>query len=345
VNSAGGVHGRKIRLVIRDDHYEPEPAVSNTNTLITRDHVLFLFGYVGTPTLTRVLPLLRFYEGDEIVNVGPMTGADPQRRPPYSRYVFNIRASYREEAEALVDYLYARGCRRFGFFGQADAYGKSGEVDVASALSRYRLSIVESVWYRRGGMFQEPSAMKTQLAALRSSQADAVIAFGVYGACARFIGDARIARWPVPIANVSFVDYDILFSVLKKESRTVGIDLTENLVNSEVTPSPEESLSRMAAEFRAHVPAAKRSYVAFEGWLNAAVAVEALRRCANASSRTDFWRAIQSIHDWDPGLGVKLAFDSDAHQGLHAVWVVASRDGEWVLVGQLRNGRYEEHPR
>src|SRR5271165_7129874 len=149
INQRGGVYGRKIAVVLKDDKYEPEPAVENTNELITKDKVLFLFDYVGTPTLTRVLPLLRFYEDQNVVNIAPFTGADPQRTPPYDKYVFNIRASYREETHRLVDYLYTRGYRRIGFLGQADAYGKSGEVGVQEALKDHGLTLVGSVTYRR----------------------------------------------------------------------------------------------------------------------------------------------------------------------------------------------------
>jgi ABC-type branched-subunit amino acid transport system substrate-binding protein len=259
--------------------------------------------------------------------------------------VFNVRASYREEAEALVEYLYAKGCRRVGFFGQADAYGKSGEVAVASALQRRGLSIVNSVWYRRGAMFRSTTSLKEQLSALRNSGADAVILFGVYGPCARLIREARMANWNVPMANVSFVDSDILLRELTKYSNETGRELASNLVNSEVVPSPEESRSRLALEFREHVAAGQRGYVVFEGWLNAAVVVEALRRCKGDVTRAQFVHALDSLQNWDPGLGLAFHFNSETHQALHTVWLAASRNGKWVGSGEYTNGRYEEHPR
>jgi Periplasmic binding protein len=140
------------------------------------------------------------------------------------------------------------------------------------------------------------------------------------------------------------VDSDILFSQLRKASPH-GLDLTANLINSEVVPSPEESSSPLAAGFRRSVPAKNRGYVAFEGWLNAAVATEALRRCKGQFNRAEFARALASMRDWDPGLGVKLASDPVSHQALHTVWVAASDKGKWVPVAELTDGRYEEHPR
>src|ERR1700693_1986319 len=59
VNERDGIYGRKISILLKDDKYEPDPAVQNTNELIEKDKAFFLFDYVGTPTLTRTLPLLK----------------------------------------------------------------------------------------------------------------------------------------------------------------------------------------------------------------------------------------------------------------------------------------------
>ncbi len=61
-NERCGIYDRKISIVLKDDKYEPDGAVQNTNELIEKEKSLFLFDYVGTPTLTRVLPLLKCYE-------------------------------------------------------------------------------------------------------------------------------------------------------------------------------------------------------------------------------------------------------------------------------------------
>jgi branched-chain amino acid transport system substrate-binding protein len=328
VNVAGGIHGRHIDIVLKDDRYEPDPAVQNTNELITKDHVFFLFDYVGTPTLTRVLPLLKYYEDQQIVNVAPFTGADPQRKPPYDKYVFNIRASYREETQALVRYLYGKGYRRIGFFGQADSYGKSGEIGVRSALAAYGLNLVAIASYRRNAPFE--TSMKEQVEILRTQGADAVISVGAYGPCAAFIRDARQAGWKVPIANVSFVGANSMLKLLLENSGKAGPDLTAGLINSQVVPSPEETGYPLVAGYRAHFSSHDAGFTSLEGWLNAVVVSEALRRAGPDPSRADFIRAMESLHGWDPGLGVKLEFSPIDHQGMHKVWLTKTDLGRWV---------------
>jgi len=327
INARDGIYGRKITILLKDDKYEPDPAVQNTNELIEKE-VFFLFDYVGTPTLTRVLPLLKYYEKERIVNVAPFSGADPQRRPPYDQFVFNIRASYHEETRALVRYLYGKGYRRIGFFGQADAYGKSGEIGVTDALAELNLTPVESVSYRRNQPFE--TDMSAQVRILRQAGADAVIAVGVYGPCGAFIRDARMAGWDVPVANVSFVGAEVLLDKLHAASKTTGKDLTANLFNSQVVPSPDDRRYPMVTDYRAHLAPENYGFVTLEGWLNAVVVTEALRRAGPSPSREGFIRAMESLHGWDPGLGVNLEFSSTSHQGLHRVWLTRTENGRWA---------------
>lgn len=328
VNSSGGIHGRKISILVKDDKYEPDPAVKNTNDLIENDKVFFLFDYVGTPTLTRTLPLLRYYQSDHIANVAPLSGADPQRLPPYSQFVFNIRASYHDETRTLVRYFHSKGYRKIGLLTQADAYGKSGELGANDALAAFGLTAVKVVTYRRNQPFE--TDMSPQVKLLRESGADAVIIVGVYGPSSAFIRDSRMSGWNIPIANLSFVGASTMLEKLIEASKDLGKDLTQNLVNSQVVPSPGDVRYPLVVEYRAHTAAKDRTFTGLEGWLNAVVVTEALRRTKPNTSRLEFIRAMESLHGWDPGLGVKLEFSSTDHQGLKNVWLTKTENGHWL---------------
>ncbi len=332
VNRSGGIRGQKIELIVRDDGYEPDPAVQNTLHLINSEDVFFLFDYVGTSPLTHVLPLLKYYEKRQVVNVAPLTGADIQRTPPYDHFVFNVRASFADETKVLVDYLYAKGYRKIGFMGQADSYGKSGEVGVSRELAAYGLKIRESVAYRRN----EGAKMGEQVEILRRSGADAVIAVGVYGPCSEFIREARLAGWNAPVANVSFVGADALLERLEEYGRETHRDLTRNLINSQVVPSPEQTEYALVRSFRVNVPKEDYGFVALEGWLNAVVAGEALRRSPVGATRGQFIDAMESLGGWDPGIDLPLAFSHSDHQGWHKVWLTRTEGGRWTPV---ENGR------
>ena len=153
VNAQGGIAGRRIEVVALDDHYDPIPTIRNTIQLVEKDRVFCLSNYVGTPTLTRALPVIKRYAGDDLLLVGDLTGAQPQREPPYAAQVFNVRASYRQEMMALVERLWGAGVRRFGVFYQIDAYGRSGTDGVARGLARHGARIAAEATYRRGAAF------------------------------------------------------------------------------------------------------------------------------------------------------------------------------------------------
>lgn len=139
INATGGIAGRPIVIKAYDDGYDPVSAVENTLRLIERDKVLLLFDYVGTPTVTRVLPLLRTYRDQHVSLFFPYTGAQPQREAPYDRFVFNLRASYRQELAGLVDHFVRIGRKKIAVFYQVDAYGRSGWDGVRRALEKYAL--------------------------------------------------------------------------------------------------------------------------------------------------------------------------------------------------------------
>jgi hypothetical protein len=76
-----------------------------------------------------------------------------------------------------------------------------------------------------------------------------------------------------------------------------------------------------------------------EGWLNAVVVTEALRRAGPRASREDFIHAMESLHDWDAGLGIKLEFSPSSHQGLHKVWLTRTDQGRWIPDEYTRDER------
>ena len=138
VNARGGVNGRKIVLKTLDDGYESARAAENTRKLINEERVFALFGYVGTPTSQASLPI--FTEA-KVPFVGPFTGAELLRNP-HNRYIFNVRASYYDETEAIVQHLTAMSINKIAVFYQNDSYGQAGLAGVERALKKRNLEVV-----------------------------------------------------------------------------------------------------------------------------------------------------------------------------------------------------------
>jgi len=346
VNARGGVFGRPISVVALDDSYNPEPCIRNTIQLLEREKVFFLSNYVGTPTLTRALPVIKQYADQQVVLVGNFTGAQPQREAPYVDQVFNVRASYRQEMQALVERFWQTGARRFGVYYQVDAYGRSGTDGVARALAARNARIVAEATYVRNATFDED--MGLAVGALREAGCDVVLCTGAYQGCAAFVRSARDAGFAVPISNVSFVGSDAMLALLVKHGRAKGRDYTRGLINSQVVPSYDDTTLPGVVEYRAlmdkHNPAVpdairdphyvpqKYSFISLEGYVNARVITEALKRAGTNAGRSTFRKALESLRGLDLGIGAPLTFTAERHQGLDSVYFTRVDGDRWVPI-------------
>lgn len=346
INGRGGLFGRPITVVALDDGYNPEPCIRNTIQLIDREKVFFLSNYVGTPTLTRALPVIKQYADQHVVLVGNFTGAQPQREAPYVDQVFNVRASYRQEMMALVERFWQAGARRFGVYYQIDAYGRSGTDGVARGLALRNSKITAEATYFRHAKFEQD--MTIAVKALHEAGCDVVLCTGAYQGCGAFVRSARDAGWTVPISNVSFVGSDAMLSLLVKHGRAKGRDYTRALINSQVVPSYDDTGLPGVVEYRAlmdkhnpQMPEAirdatyapqKYSFISLEGYVNARVIVEALRRAGANATRQSFRQALESLRGLDVGIGAPVTFTPERHQGLDSVYFTRVDGERWVPV-------------
>ena len=344
LNRTGGIHGKKIVIRAYDDGYNPAPAIRNTIKLIDDDDVFLLMNYVGTPTVTRVLPLLRHYRKRHVYLFFPFTGAQPQRQPPYSDFVFNLRASYQNETEGLVDHFVRVGRTKIAVFFQADAYGRGGWEGVKDALTRHGLTINSEATYRRGTEFS--ASLKQQVEILKAAGPDAIVSIGSYAACAAFIRDARDSGWKVPIANVSFVGSVPMADLLLQLGKAKGVDYTSNLINSQVVPSYEDMSLPAVNEYRqrmdeygAKVPhpsgasdyqPVRYSFVSLEGFLNAKLLVQILNNMGSAPAKGRIKETVEKVRNLDLGIGSLISFGPDKHQGSDRVYYTTLEDNKFV---------------
>jgi ABC-type branched-subunit amino acid transport system substrate-binding protein len=347
INEKGGVCGNKIKVIVYDDGYNPVPTIRNTIRLVEEDDVFLLFDYVGTPTVTRMLPLLKIYGGHrEVFLFFPFSGAQPQRERPYGQYVFNLRASYDQEIDALVGYLASIGRNRIAVFYQIDAYGRSGFEAVQKSVGKHGARMVGQATYLRGTTYD--TTMTPQVKIIRNAGPDSIISVGAYEACAAFIRDSRDAGLNVPIANVSFVDSETKLKLLLRTGEKTGKDYTENLINSQVVPSCESTelpavshYRTLMAQYDSMPPQHlikqdyephKHSPVSLEGFLNAKMLVAILEKLGPNLHPRNVKAAVESIKDYDLGINVPVNFGPDRHQGLDAVFLTTVEQGRFVPI-------------
>ncbi len=324
VNDRGGIHGRKIRLISYDDGYDPPQCLANTQKLIAEDMVFALFCYVGTPTSAKIIPIIK---EAKIPLVGIFSGAQILRKP-FIRYIINIRTSYYQEIAAVIMQLVqSMGIKKIAVFYQYDDYGFDGLAGTQIALERYGLEPVAAGSYQRGSLEIEAAFEK-----IMASKAEAVVMVGTANPCAKFIRLAALKDFYPIFHCVSFMGADQLANKLGKAG--------EGVIITQVVPSPAETLLLPAAaeytRFLAHYyPDEKPNYVGFEGYINARVVVEGLRRAGRDLSREGLIDAFEGIDNLSLGIANPLSFSSTDHQGLKNIYFTQIHEGRIILLTNI----------
>ena len=300
VNAQGGVHGRKIELKTRDDTYEANLCVENTRKFIQEDKVFALVSYVGTPTTGAAMPI--FTEA-RVPLVGPFTGAE-LLRTPVNHYIFNVRASYYDETEKIVEQLVSTGNHKIAVFYQDDAYGQAGLKGVQIAMDRRNMKIVALGKVERNTVKVE-DAVRT----IHAAQPDGVIMISAYTSITEFVRQMKKAGSTTQFHNVSFVGSKALADALKEDGYGVAI--------SQVVPfpwSPSVPIVKEYQEVLAKSGNTDYNFSSLEGYIVAKVMVEGLKRAGRDLTREKLVAALESMNRVDLGDFV-VSFSPANHSG------------------------------
>ncbi len=315
VNQRGGVHGRQLLLDVADDAYEPPQTITETLRLAQENPVFAFIGFVGTPTTNAVLPII---QDMALPVIGVVSGAQTLRNP-LTREVFNVRASYQQETEALVAKLFENGAKSIGVVYQFDGFGVSVLAGTSQALNKRGAGVLAT-----GSFQRNTTAIRTALAAMLESQPDAIVFAGTYEPAAAFIQAARAAGLKSQFATVSFVGITNLLAL--------AADASEGLLVSQVVPFPYEDTLAVTRECRRLLTLHQHStltFVELEGCISARVLVGALESAGPTPTRPALIAALEHMQDVDLG-GVRIAFGPEKHQAMDTVYLTQVRNGTIV---------------
>ena len=323
INAKGGVHGRRLDLISRDDGYDPDRSVAQTVKLIEEDRVFALIGAVGTPTTAATVPIAK---ARNVPFIGPFTGAAFLRAPGLDNVV-NIRASYAAEAETwikhLTEYLHIRS---IAIFYQDDSFGRDGLAGVKLALEKRGMELTAEGTFERN-----TRAVGSALRTLKRAEPEAVVMVGTYGPCAEFIKLAHKTGFNPIFVNISFVGANALAKELGPEGNGVIV--------SQVVPFPWDRSVRVVADYQAAEkaldPKMKPEFVSLEGYLAGRLVASALEETGPNPTRTEMLRVINDVGRFDIS-GTIMTFGSKMHDAASKVFLtVIQRDGTFKAVEKL----------
>jgi len=335
INEAGGVAGRRLKLMALDDGYEGPRALANVQELVNDRGVFAIIGNVGTPTTKDALP---FALSNKVVFFGAFTGSGILRRDPPDRYVFNYRASYAEETAKMVNYLLdvkKVPDRGIVVFAQNDSYGDAGFEGATRTLrKRGRDDDVLRVGYERNTLKVEDAVAKVveyHSATVRAPgeggrdavrprhPVKAIIMVATYKAAARFIQKIRDKKLDAAFLNVSFVGSNALADELGE----LGPSYAQGVIVTQVVPHHDSGATgvlRYRDALKKYHPDQHPDFISLEGYIVGQLFAEGLRRGGRDLDTEKLVDALEHVDGYDPGIGGNLSFGMSEHQASHKVW-------------------------
>ncbi|GHE98985.1 ABC transporter substrate-binding protein [Thalassotalea profundi] len=304
INQLGGINGQHVKLIMLDDGYEPFKTYQNTKKVLESDELFALFNYVGTPTSHAIIPLLKKYEP---LLLTPFSGAD-FLRIPVKPNIFNLRASYFQEAQAQINYLINTvKVKNIALMVQADEFGDAVEAGYLKVLKQYGLKPVVTTRYRRN-----TEDIELSLDIFSQHLIDAVAFVGTYEPFARLINLASSKGFSPYFSTVSFISSQDLFNKIKVPARVLV---------TEVFPDPKNCELLLCEEFRLDAKAANLKgfdRIVFEGYSNAKLFSKVAMQCANSLTKACY---INKLNRFFESLGgLKVRFTENDHQGLEQIF-------------------------
>lgn len=318
-NDAGGVEGRKLKLISYDDSYDPAKTEACFNRLM--EQKVFALGFfVGTPTAVKYLPLA---ESNKIPLVGLFTGAQTLY-VPLRHWVVNVRASYFDETREQMNGLWSTlGYKKIGVIYPDDPFGAAVLEGVKTALKTHGAEPAATGSYQR-----QTTQAGGAIDAVRAANPEAVVLVGPANTVVPILKQAHARGWKPLFLTVSFVGTDDLI-------QEAGSD-AEGMVVTQVVPPYYLTEYKTVALYRRtlakYYPSAQPNFVSLEGFVDAMVLVEGMKKAGKELTREGLIRGIESLHDFDMGLGpnLKLGYSSKEHKGFDSVIPTVIRGGRAV---------------
>jgi len=325
VNDAGGIAGRKLRIIAADDGNEPTRTLQAVRQLYEKDQIFGIIGSIGTATAAVAVP---FALERRMLFFGAYTGGNVVRRDPPDRYVFNYRPSYAEEADAAVRYLVKLRkipIRQIAVFAQTDDLGDAGYAGVAKAYRAMGLndSAILRLNYPRNTIEVDEAVntLRVQKVPVR-----AIIMSASYRAAAKFIEKTRALYPDLIFTSISGVGG----SSLAEELKLLGPRYTNGVLVTQVVPAVS-GYSSAVLEYKnalaKYFPGEAPDYASLEGFVAANILIDALKRVGPQLDTEKLVDTLENTRNLDLGLGVSLNFGRSEHTASKKIWGTALDEG------------------
>ncbi|HYM30344.1 MAG TPA: ABC transporter substrate-binding protein [Candidatus Cybelea sp.] len=322
VNEAGGIHGRKIHVIIEDNQYQVPRAVQAVNKLLHRDHIFAMVAPLGTPMNMAVFDD-QFKEN--VPNLFPLSAAR-QMYLPFNRLKFYGAASYYDEMRSGLKWMVEhKGKKSICMMYQDTDFGKEVYEGMRDQAAAMKIPLVESVTHKPTDQDFTP-----QITKLRAAKCD-------------LVGMGTIVRDTIipysTARKTGWTDVDFLGSAATYDQIVAGVPggvtegfyamgLTEQVYRDTASPTVANWFDRYKAKFNQDPNiGAVYGYVAMD------LTVIALDRAGTNLTTDSFIKALESIDGYrDIFGGPTQSYSATKHQGANSSFVAQVKSGRWTRV-------------
>jgi ABC-type branched-subunit amino acid transport system substrate-binding protein len=300
LNARGGVNGRSIKLVSKDDAYDSKQTLENIKSFIAADATFALFGTFGTPNNEALIPVA---QKAGLPVLMPYSGA-PSIRSKTSSGVFNLRASYSDEVEKLVEHLATLGTKKIAIAYQNNAFGKEVLAAAIEAMERRKLKPLLAVSVENDAKDAPDAADK-----LIATSPEAILLALAGKPSTEIIKNITQRRRGLQLYALSVL-------ATPSNLRAMGADGT-GVAISQVVPYPSNTTINLVNEYQQAMTAARQtefSHLSLEGYINAKVVAEGLRRAGRNLTRASLVSALDGMRGYNLG-GMEVTFGQGATSG------------------------------
>ncbi len=308
VNKSGGINGAKVEIVKSDDQFKPEIAKANALAFQADSSILAILNPLGTRQTAAIMESVR-----DAAIVGPVTGTSGLRKTSLPN-VFWIRASYDAEVQKLIRTAVALGMNKIGIVHPKDPLGLSVLTAFQKSMADVKLEpVVVATTPGTASTEVEPAAQ-----VIAKAQPQMVVM--VLGSIAPlFMKALRAAGGTSTVYGLSISATNI--AAMGDVGRGLGLAL--------VVPSPFSTKNELVRRYQVDMAASgwtDYSATTIEGYVNARVLAEGLRRAGSKVTRASLIAALDEITGFDLG-GMTISFGKGNRVG-----------GNFVDVGVLGAG-------
>ena len=337
VNQAGGVNGRKIRLISLDDGYSPPRTIEQTRKLVESDQVLLLFSSFGTPTNTAALKYLNAKRVPQLFMAATgLKWGDPRRYP----WTMAFLPSQKTGTEGYVQYLLRqRPKAKVAVLYQNDDFGK----DYLRALRDHLGTKADGMIVAEASYESTDPTVDSQIATLKGSGADTLFSFASPKFAAQSIRRTHDIGWK-PLHFVVYTSISVR-AVLQPAGmeKAVGV-MASTFVKDPTDPqwNNDPAIAEWRAWMREHYPDGDTAEIYnVYGYTNAQLLIHVLKQCADDLTRENVMRQAGNLRHLElplllPGIRVNTsATDYDPIQQLQLMRFDGAKWGRFGgVIGQ-----------